>query len=670
MRSIPVSIVGTKIAVGSPSMNRRSLHRRVVEVVGLSVISVSSWAQSPVDLEPLKETYKEEPAVILENRETVRLSIENGDLQIRSEVYTDQYLINDQLQNLTDERIYYNETFDEILSIEAKALIPNKNQKKYRAEAITSVETKSKLSNSVFYHDNYYKEIIFPKLQAGSRTVIAYQQVVKDPHFLGSFYFSSVFPTLESEYSIQFPKTVKIRYKVFNDPESSIAFESEEVHGETRLTWRAKSVDKFEYAADAPPPSYYVPHLAVYIEEYTVNGKTVPVLSDVQGLYNWYRELIQGVNSEPSPVLASIADSLTKGLNTDREKVEVIYRWVQENIKYVAFEDGMSGFIPREAAKVCTKRYGDCKDMASITTELLKSIDIPAHLTWIGSRDIPYTYSQLPTPAVDNHMIAAVELDGEIFFLDATDPYIPLGMPSSFIQGKEALIGLDDSEYRLHHVPVMAKEKNRTLDSTHVAVQGDQLTGTGKLSLNGYSKVAFLRRYQSRNAREQQTYLERRLELGHNKFRLKEHEISNTETAVPDLTIDYAFEIPAYAKSVANSIYVNLNLDKTYASSEIEVENREKLSREQDYKSFNESITVLEIPEGYQVNYLPESIDYQTQQFGFTLTYSQEQNRVVLKKSIFVDALYLEPEHFEAWNVMIEQLNQAYKEAIVLKKIE
>ena len=75
---------------------------------------------------------------------------------------------------------------------------------------------------------------------------------------------------------------------------------------------------------------------------------------------------------------------------TDEAKARRIYKWVQQNIKYVAFEDGMEGFIPRDASLVCSRRYGDCKDMASILTKMLQYSGVEACFVWIGTRSLPY----------------------------------------------------------------------------------------------------------------------------------------------------------------------------------------------------------------------------------------------------------------------------------------
>ncbi|MEM9022931.1 MAG: transglutaminase domain-containing protein, partial [Bacteroidota bacterium] len=424
---------------------------------------------------------------------------------------------------------------------------------------------------------------------------------------------------------------------------------------------------KFETDSDAPSLSYYEPHVVVYIEEYTINGQRQNVLSDVGGLYAWYRSLVEDVNTAVSPEIRQLSDSLTGGLSTDREKVQAVFDWVQDNIKYVAFEDGMSGFIPREASKVCSKRYGDCKDMTSITTELLKAANIPAYLTWIGSRDIPYSYSELPTPMVDNHMIAAVKLDGEFVFLDATSQYTPIGFPTAFIQGKEALVGVGSENFELVQVPEVAMERNSYRDSIVLEVNGAEVIGTAEARFSGYQKVDMVRPFNARPVNKQKDFIQARLIKGHNKFRLDDFSVTGADNKATDFQVDYRFTVPDYAKNIGSAVYINLNLDKTLYNEQIDPQVR-KLPIEVKYKTVEEFITDLRIPEGYRVDYLPKDQEFRNEAFGFSMQYRQEDGRVILTKRIYSNTLVVQPEQFEAWNQMIESIDQAYNEVVVLKQ--
>src|SRR5690606_40206752 len=91
---------------------------------------------------------------------------------------------------------------------------------------------------------------------------------------------------------------------------------------------------------------------------------------------------------------------------------------------------------------------------------------LPRSHTRLGQRHIPYAYTKYPTPIVDNHMIATyISDDGTYHFLDATSSHTPFGMPSSMIQGKEALIGKGEGNYEVKVVPVIFRNVNVQRDS-------------------------------------------------------------------------------------------------------------------------------------------------------------------------------------------------------------
>jgi hypothetical protein len=67
--------------------------------------------------------------------------------------------------------------------------------------------------------------------------------------------------------------------------------------------------------------------------------------------------------------LQTILNQLVAGKSSDEEKVKSIYYWVQDNIRYIAFEEVIAGFKPEAAQTVFSNKYGDCKGMANLTKE-------------------------------------------------------------------------------------------------------------------------------------------------------------------------------------------------------------------------------------------------------------------------------------------------------------
>jgi len=82
-------------------------------------------------------------------------------------------------------------------------------------------------------------------------------------------------------------------------------------------------------------------------------------------------------------------DEQVRGKTTELEKARSIFYWVQDNIRYIAFEDGYAGFVPQTVQDVFKNKYGDCKGMANLVTEMLKLAGLVVHMTWIGTKHLP-----------------------------------------------------------------------------------------------------------------------------------------------------------------------------------------------------------------------------------------------------------------------------------------
>ena len=80
----------------------------------------------------------------------------------------------------------------------------------------------------------------------------------------------------------------------------------------------------------------------------------------------------------------------------------------------------------------------------------------------------------------------------------------------------------------------------------------------------------------------------------------------------------------------------------------------------------------MEIPEGYEVTYIPEGFKYEHEDFMFEVEIKKDEknDQVVVKTVYNIDHLILKAEHFEAWNEMIKKLNKTYSEVITFKKVQ
>jgi Domain of Unknown Function with PDB structure (DUF3857)/Transglutaminase-like superfamily len=612
----------------------------------------------------LSQNFSGEDFIYLKRHEHIDIKVNNGNFNITKSFSEQGKFLTAKKLYFANESIGY-DSFTAIEDIKAFTYLPEENKK----IEVDYIETKRAFDNGIFYSDQESKNFTFPAVKAGAEIHLEYKEIVKDPRFLGLFRFGTFVPTESTKLSIEFPKNVSIGYIDFNTQDYPIDFK-EEINGNNKIyTWSVNNMKGFQGEAQSESVLYYLPHIILYIKNYEDKGMTNNVLNDVSDLYQWYSTLVDSIDENNLEKVHTIAEDITKSLSTKQEKAEAIFNWVQNNITYVAFEDGLGGFIPRSASSVCDKRYGDCKDMANLLYEMLNHIGIESYRTWIGTRDRPYSYWEVPTPMVDNHMITTVIIENDTIFLDATDSYVPYGMPSAFTQTKEALLGIDKDSFKVIKVPVQDMDKSVSEVNSIITIESNLVKVDETRFLTGYEKVEFISDYTYKKGdKTEEEYLNTTLALGNNKTNYINITKDNFDNKNTPLVLKYNLNIDSYAKSVANKTFINLDIDRTLSQSKIDIEDR-KFSKKIDHKFKKKFVTTFIIPEGYKAGDIPDELTYDNEKFGFKISYSKEGNIITQHKLIYINTLSVDNSEFEIWNDFIQSLTRAYKKSITIERI-
>ncbi|MFK7749387.1 MAG: DUF3857 domain-containing protein [Kordia sp.] len=599
----------------------------------------------------------------LERSEDIKINLKKGAFTIVKRIHEKGEYVTANNLYYANESLHF-DSFTKLEDIEATTYLPASG----KTLKVDYIETKHEFDDGIFYSDQQTKNFTFPGVTKGAITELKYKEVINEPHFLGLFRFGTYASTQKAVLRIEFPKNVEIGFKEFHTENIQIDFKKEETKNSNVYTWTSENVTKFTSEDNAEAALYHLPHVILHIKNYTEKGKTIPVLNNVKDLYSWYASLAKQVDENDLKNVYKIAEDIAKKYSTDREKAKAIYNWVQGNITYVAFEDGLGGFIPRGAASVCKNRYGDCKDMANLLYVMLNRVGIPSFRTWIGTRDRPYLYDEVPTPMVDNHMITATVIDKDTIFIDGTDSYVNFGMPSSFTQTKEALIGISPDRFVLKKVPVQSSEKSKTIINTTITFENGAIKASEKRVMTGYERVDFVTDYlyKKKDITEEE-FLNTTLAIGNNKTKYQNIQVSPLESKHETLTLDFDLLIESYAKTIGSKTILNLNIDRALSKQKIDIEAR-KYAKKIDHKFQKEYTTTFVIPSGYNVTSVPKPIKYEGEKYGFDIHYEKKESEIIQHKVIYINTLRVEKEDFEDWNGFIKKLIKAYKKSIIIEK--
>jgi cellulose synthase operon protein C len=122
----------------------------------------------------------------------------------------------------------------------------------------------------------------------------------------------------------------------------------------------------------------------------------------------------------PNDEIKRAVDDILKGVDRkDKEKVvAAIYGFVVTNTRYVALEFGIHGYKPYRVDTILSRKFGDCKDKASLIVSMLQVAGVEARLVLLRMRHLGQLSSEVASLSAFNHAIAYVPEFN--LFLDGT----------------------------------------------------------------------------------------------------------------------------------------------------------------------------------------------------------------------------------------------------------
>jgi len=598
----------------------------------------------------------QEKSKVLYRNEIVYLS-NKSKLEIESFIEEQREIAKSKNVNEYSINIPY-DNFSEISSIKGVAINAKTNKKSKLSQY--DISTNELKQRDIFYSDNKYKHFGFNNVEDKSKVEFSYKVKQNEPRLLSFFAFQHELQTVASQFQIKSDPSIEIGYKLFGDHQDKIVFEKTKEGNLDVYTWKVADMPAFEEENRAPNFTYFLPHIVYYIKSYTKDNKKEALFPDVEHLYKWYYSLVKDINKLDQTALKTKTSELIK------DKAKAIYNWVQENIHYVAFEYEMGGFIPRDAASVFDKKYGDCKDISNLLNEMFKTAGLESNLVWIGTRDKPYSFTDVPTPLVSNHMIASVKIDKQRYFVDGTDSFCPFTFPSAMIQGKEGLIGISETEFVIEKVPVVDKKENHLKVDMKLKINDDGVQGAAKLLLSGYEKSDFLNVLAS-NKQKQDEILKSGLTRYNQKLEIESTEVKKNEYDNKDAELLYNFKLESWTKKIGDKIIVKPILLAPFKEYIIDTKER-KLSIENDNVFTNEFTYVYEIPENYQLDFIPENSKKENEVLSYDISYKKDKKSLIVSQKIALKKLVIETKDFDSWNALVTELNSQYNQSIILIK--
>ena len=507
---------------------------------------------------------------------------------------------------------------------------------------------------NVFYDDT---KVCIAKgyiTKKGKTCNTSYKRTFKDIKYFTRVYLLEDFFTQNKIVTLTIPKTLKgYRIQEMNFKGFPIVSKHESTADADVYTYTITNAKRMKEDSSMPPFANIYPYLLIVGPFPTVND-----------LYTWSMEM-SNVDCD-IPNMAALLKEINANSKNDEDRISNTFKWVQEHIRYVAFEHGIAGHRPDTPKEVVRKRYGDCKGMALLLKTLLKAQGFDARLTDIGTNEVPYKMSEIPALGAANHAICTLFFKGKTYFLDATCNYIPYNYVPQHIQGSEAMIENGDTPL-LKIVPKANPDQSLDSLSYTYHFSNNALQGKAIYMLRGDMKEWFMSSMAASSQKNHEEYLANNLNTDSHNMKVSNVKWTDKEPQHEWTRFEGDVVNDAAWQEDGKEVYVDLNPHNNLFDRRIDT-----VRRTHDYY-FPVRCNVVRrasftIPAGYKVESLPASATFTTPEGTLSCSFTQMGNIIVFHQKMQINKRRIPLVNIPQWNETIRKWKDACNEQVVLHK--
>lgn len=237
----------------------------------------------------------------------------------------------------------------------------------------------------------------------------------------------------QSSFTITTEASNKVRYKNYR---CDLKPEIKEANGFITYQWSVKNVGP--YQLESGSASRDIPRVQISPSLFDMDNYSGD-MSSWENFGKWQTTLINQTNRLSNEKIGFYRN-LVKDATTEREKVAILYKHLQENYRYVSIQLGIGGWKPFSADYTESKKYGDCKALSNFMQAMLQAVGIRSHYAVINAG-----YDQIPADInfpqnTFNHVILCVPQPKDTIWLECTSRTQPFGVLGNFTENRHAFL--------------------------------------------------------------------------------------------------------------------------------------------------------------------------------------------------------------------------------------
>lgn len=372
-----------------------------------------------------------------------------------------------------------------------------------------------------------------------------------------------------------------------------------------------------------------------------------------------YRVDLFGAELERKNYFEKDLNNILQGVSSSEEKIGRIFSFVLNKMTW----NGYNGYYTNEGVRDAYKKgSGNAADINLMLVAMLRHANLEANPVLVSTKS--HGIPLFPTRNGFNYVIAGVQLPQGILLLDATNKDAEIGVLKSSIQNWKGRVVKKDGTSSWVSLSSIIPAVKSTMIAAEITPDL-MLTGKNQSRFTGNYAFKYRSDFKSLNEDAQRKKIEKDLTPAE----LANLEFENLASPGAPVSLKYDFEAMDLVEDVAGKLYFSPMVFLATEETPFKTETR-LYPIDFGYPIKDRYIVTISLPEGYNVESLPENVVYNLGENQGTYRYliSQAGNKLQLSVEFAINQSYIAAEDYGNLKKFFELLIAKENEKVVLSK--
>ena len=519
------------------------------------------------------------------------------------------------------------------------------------------IRDQSSISSFSIYEDDRYRYVDVDYTDYPYTVEFEYEKSYNDLLSYPGWQVNEFHASVQSAtLAITLPANIKLHHKAMNmDIEPIVSTQGDRQY----FTWNIENVKAVKSEPYCPASSELLPFIMLSPGLFEAENYTGS-MSNWEDFGKFMNMLYQG-RDELTPAMKATVHELAGNAKTDWEKINALYRYMQENMRYVSVQLGIGGWQPFNAMYVEANKYGDCKALSNYMKALLKEAGITAYPVLIQNGSQPFQIADDFTIPIFNHVILYVP--SENCWLECTSKSNPPNYIGISNSDRNVLL-ITEVGGQIARTPTLLSSDNREDNTATIDLDEEGMatvTFSSKRNGNRQEWYRFAKEYYSEEALQKE--ITKMIPLP--SFTLDQLSV-NIDTDAPEAQLEYSATVQRYASKAGKRLFIPLNAVNPYTNIPPANEKRiHPIVTEHGY--LEKDSIVFHLPVGYHVESMPPAENLLETDYGkYSLRISQDKNTLTVVREFEVRAGRFPAIDYDAWRDFFKEVGKLDGSKLVL----